>query len=253
VLVIPAIDLKGGRCVRLKQGDMGQETVFSNVPEEMAARWYDAGAERIHVVDLDGATEGRPVNTQAIEAIVRRVPVPIQLGGGIRGLPALEAYFGLGVAYAILGTAALKRPGFIREACGRFPGRILLGLDARGGRLAVEGWREESTVGPSELARSFEEAGVSGIIYTDIQRDGMKTGPNVEGTRALAKATKIPVIASGGVSSLADVERLLTLQKDGVIGLITGRALYDGSLDLGEAIRAARGAVLAGGSERKRV
>lgn len=251
MLVIPAIDVKGGRCVRLRQGDMGQETVFSDAPEDMAERWYRAGAERIHVVDLDGAAAGRPVNKKVIERIVRRVPLPVQLGGGIRDMAVLESYLVMGVRYGILGTAALRSREFIREACRRYPGRILLAVDARGGRVAVEGWREESPLSPGELAKRFEGMEVAGIIYTDIQRDGMKTGPNVEGTRALAKSTTIPVIASGGVSSLADVLELLTLSGDGVIGFITGRALYDGNLDLAEAIRAAGGQLTETGGKKK--
>lgn len=240
MLVIPAIDVKGGLCVRLKQGDIGRETVFSNAPEDVAERWYRSGAERLHVVDLDGAAEGRPVNRAVIERIVQRFPLPVQLGGGIRDMGVLESYLDLGVKYAILGTAALRRHEFIREACRRHPGQIVLALDARGERIAVEGWREESDLSPAEVAKRFEGTGVSCIIYTDIQRDGMQTGPNVEATRALAKSTKIPVIASGGVSSLKDVQNLLTLRRDGVIGFITGRALYDGNLDLAEAIRTAR-------------
>ena len=236
LIVIPAIDLKGGRCVRLKQGRMSDETVFSDVPEEMAVKWYEKGAERLHIVDLDGAVQGKPVNRDAIRRIVEAIPVPVELGGGIRDLATLEAYFELGVRYLILGTVAYKDPGFAESACKAFPGRIILGIDSRGDRVAVEGWTEEVDLSPVNMARQFEEAGVSAIIYTDIHRDGMQTGPNVAATRALAGAVKTPVIASGGISGILDVSNIKTLSEDGVIGMITGRALYDGSLDLTEAI-----------------
>jgi phosphoribosylformimino-5-aminoimidazole carboxamide ribotide isomerase len=236
LIVIPAIDLKGGRCVRLKQGRMSDETVFSDVPEEMAVKWYKKGAERLHIVDLDGAVQGRPANRDVIKRIVDSIPIPVELGGGIRDMATLEAYFDLGLHYLILGTVACKDPEFAKSACSVFPGKIILGIDARDDRVAVEGWTEEVDLTPVNMARQFEEAGVSAIIYTDIQRDGMRTGPNVEATRALARAVKIPVIASGGISGVSDVEKILPLSEDGVIGMITGRALYDGSLDLSEAI-----------------
>ena len=236
MIVIPAIDIKDGRCVRLRQGRMSEETVFSNVPEEMAVRWSDCGAERLHIVDLDGAVQGRPVNKEVINRIVRSIPIPVQLGGGVRDMPTLEAYFDLGLQYVILGTVAHKDPGLVMEACRRFHGQIILGIDAREERVAVEGWREELNLSPVELARRFEKSGLSAVIYTDIQRDGMRTGPNVEGTRALARSIRIPVIASGGISGIQDVSNILTLSADGVMGMITGRALYDGSLDLTEAI-----------------
>lgn len=237
MIVIPAIDIKDGRCVRLRQGKMTEETVFSEVPEEMAARWHEAGAERLHLVDLNGAVEGRPVNEEAIRRVTEAVPVPVELGGGIRDMRALEAYFELGVHFAILGTVALKNPDFVREACQRHPGRIILGIDAREDRVAVEGWTEETETTPAALAKRFEAAGVSAVIYTDIQRDGMRAGPNVEATRKLAREVDIPVIASGGISGISDVADLLSLSGEGVIGMITGRALYEGSLDLREAIR----------------
>lgn len=240
MIVIPAIDIKDGRCVRLRQGRMSEETVFSDVPEEMAVRWFECGAERLHLVDLDGAVQGRPVNKEIIRRIVRSIPIPVQLGGGVRDMSILEAYLDLGLNYLILGTVAHKDPGFVMEACRRFPGQIILGIDAREGRVAVEGWREELSLSPVELAIRFEGSGVSAIIYTDIQRDGMRTGPNVEGTRALARSIRIPVIASGGISGISDVSDILTLSGDGVIGMITGRALYDGSLDLAEAIRVSK-------------
>jgi phosphoribosylformimino-5-aminoimidazole carboxamide ribotide isomerase len=241
VVVIPAIDLKDGRCVRLKQGVMRQETVFSQVPEEMAERWYGEGAERLHVVDLNGAVEGRPVNRKVVESITRRVPIPVQLGGGIRDLTSLEAYFDLGVHDIILGTAAHKDPDFLGKACQAFPGRIILGIDARKNRVAVEGWTEEVDVSPVELVRRYETAGISAVIYTDIHRDGMRSGPNVEATRALARAIRLPVIASGGISGIDDILNILALSDDGVAGMITGRALYEGSLKLGEAMKAAKG------------
>lgn len=236
LLVIPAIDLKGGRCVRLKQGRMSDETVFSDVPEEMAMKWYEKGAERLHIVDLDGAVQGKPVNLAPVKRIVEAIPIPVELGGGLRDLATLEAYFDLGVRYLILGTVAFKDPDFAERACKAFPGRIILGIDARGDRVAVEGWTEEVDLTPVIMARQFEEAGISAIIYTDINRDGMQTGPNVEATRVLARAVKVPVIASGGISGRSDVLSLRTLSEDGVVGMITGRALYDGSLDLREAI-----------------
>lgn len=241
MIVIPAIDLKGGRCVRLKQGRMSDETVFSDVPEEMAVKWFEKGAERLHIVDLDGAVQGRPVNRDVIKRIVDSIPIPVELGGGIRDMATLEAYFDLGLHYLILGTVACKDSEFAKSACSVFPEKIILGIDARDDRVAVEGWTEEVDLTPVNMARQFEEAGVSAIIYTDIQRDGMRTGPNVEATRALARAVKIPVIASGGISGVSDVENIIPLSEDGVIGMITGRALYDGSLDLSEAISICKG------------
>lgn len=240
VLIIPAIDVKEGRCVRLKQGIMSAETVFSDHPEEMAVRWFQAGAERIHVVDLDGAVQGRPVNTESIRKIVESVPVPVQLGGGIRDRSALETYLDMGIAQVILGTAALKNPGLVKEVCAIFPGKIILSIDAKEERVAVEGWTEESALDPVQIARQFEEEGVWAIVYTDISRDGMGVGSNVEATKRLAQAVNIPVIASGGIGGLDDVGALLPLEKHGVMGMITGRALYDGRLDLREAIKIAK-------------
>lgn len=219
---------------------MTDETVFSEVPEEMAEKWFEQGAERLHVVDLDGAAQGRPVNTQVIKKIVSAIPIPVQLGGGVRDMIALEAYLDLGLNYVILGTAAHKDPGFAMRACDKFAGQIILGIDAREDQVAVEGWTEEISLTPVELAKRFQGSGVASIIYTDIHRDGMKTGPNVDATGALARAIQIPVIASGGISGISDVSEILTLEKDGVIGMITGRALYDGGLDLAEAIEVAR-------------
>jgi phosphoribosylformimino-5-aminoimidazole carboxamide ribotide isomerase len=240
VLVIPAIDLKGGQCVRLKQGVMAEETVFSAHPEEMALRWFQAGAERIHVVDLDGAVRGRPTNTEIIRRIAESVPIPVQLGGGIRDRDVLEAYLDMGIAQVILGTVAWKNPVFVRDVCAAFPGKIILGIDAKEGRVAVEGWTEETDLDSVQMARRFETAGIWAIIYTDISRDGMGTGPNVDATGRLARAVDIPVIASGGIGDVSDVRRVLPLEKDGVMGMITGRALYDGRLHLEEAIRMAR-------------
>jgi len=240
LVVIPAIDIKEGRCVRLKQGRMTDETVFSEVPEEMAVKWFEQGAERLHIIDLDGAVQGRPVNYLTIKRIVNAIPIPIQLGGGVRDMDVLEAYYNIGIHYMILGTMAYKDPEFVIQACDRFPGRIILGIDAKKDRVAVEGWTEEIDSSPVELAKKFEATGVTSIIYTDIHRDGMRTGPNVDATRALARAVEIPVIASGGISGISDVLEILTLSKDGIVGMITGRALYDGSLDLAEAIGVCR-------------
>ena len=239
MIIIPAIDLKDGRCVRLKQGRMSDETIFSNAPEDMAVRWFEQGAKRLHLVDLDGAFQGKPVNKTAIEKIIRAVPVPIQLGGGIRDMDTIKSYFDLGLHYLILGTAAHKDQELVEEACDKFPGQILLGIDAKDDRVALEGWTEEIVLTPVELAKRFEGVSMTAVIYTDIHRDGMKTGPNVDATRALATAIQIPVIASGGISTISDVFELSTLSENGVMGMITGRALYDGSLDLVEAISVA--------------
>jgi len=238
VLIIPAIDIKNGKCVRLKQGRMSDETIFSDKPEEMARKWFDCGAERLHLVDLDGAVSGKPVNRETISRIVESVPIPVELGGGVRDLETLHAYFELGLQYVILGTVAHKDPNFVKEACHLYPGQIILGIDARNDRVAVEGWTEEINLTPAALAERFENDGLAAIIYTDINRDGMRTGCNVEATGALAGTTRIPVIASGGISEMDDVLKILPLATDGVMGLITGRALYDGSLDLAAAIKA---------------
>ena len=238
MLIIPAIDIKNGKCVRLKQGRMSDETIFSDKPEEMAKKWFDCGAERLHLVDLDGAVSGKPVNRETISRIVESVPIPVELGGGVRDMVTLRAYFDLGLQYVILGTVAHKDPDFVKEACRLYPGQIILGIDARNNRIAVEGWTEEIDLTPAALAERFENDGLAAIIYTDINRDGMRTGCNVEATGALARTTRIPVIASGGISEMDDVLRILPLAADGVMGLITGRALYDGSLDLAAAIKA---------------
>lgn len=237
MIVIPAIDIKNGRCVRLKQGRMSDETVYSEFPEEIAKRWHDGGAERIHIVDLDGAIKGRPVNSEIIRRIVNAVPVPIELGGGIREMDTIKSYLDLGISQVILGTIAYKNPELVSDACRQFPGRIILGIDASKGRVAVEGWVENTEITPAEMAKRFDPAGVWAIIYTDIQRDGMISGPNIEATGELARTTDIPVIASGGISGTDDIRNLLTLKQYGVIGMITGKALYEGTMDLAEAIK----------------
>lgn len=240
MLIIPAIDIKNGKCVRLRQGRMSDETIFSDQPDEMARKWFNCGAERLHLVDLDGAVSGKPVNRKTIRRIVGAVPIPVELGGGVRDMETLHAYFDLGLQYIILGTVAHKNPDFVKEACRLYPGRIILGIDARNNRVAVEGWTEEINLTPAVLADRFKDDGLAAIVYTDINRDGMRTGCNIEATGALAGTTTIPIIASGGISELDDVLRILPLAADGVMGIITGRALYDGSLDLAAAIKACR-------------
>ena len=240
MIVIPAIDIKNGRCVRLKQGRMSDETVYSDHPEEIAARWHNKGAERIHIVDLDGAVKGRPVNSETIKRIVDAVPVPTQLGGGIRDMETIESYLELGISQVILGTVAYKNPEFVTGACKKFPGRIILGIDASKGLVAVEGWVEKTDMTVIEMVKRFESVGIWAIIYTDIQRDGMFSGPNIDATRELAEATSIPVIASGGISGTDDIRKLLSLEQYGVMGMITGKALYEGNMDLAEAIKITR-------------
>jgi phosphoribosylformimino-5-aminoimidazole carboxamide ribotide isomerase len=242
VLIIPAIDLKDGRCVRLKQGDMRTATVFSEEPVAMARHWTAQGARRLHIVDLNGAVAGRPKNEKVIREIVAAVgaTVPIQLGGGIRDLDAIESYLDAGVTYVVIGTAAVKNPGFLSDACYAFPGHVIAGLDAKEGKVAVEGWSKMTGHDVVDLARKFEEYGVDAIVYTDIGRDGMMTGINVEATYRLAQALKTPIIASGGLNSVADVEAVCTkLVPEGIIGAIAGRALYEGKLDLKAAQAAA--------------
>jgi phosphoribosylformimino-5-aminoimidazole carboxamide ribotide isomerase len=241
MIVIPAIDLKDGKCVRLEQGLMERDTVYSDHPAATARHWQDQGGELLHIVDLDGAFAGVPKNRAAIEAIVKAIAIPAQLGGGIRDLATIEAYLALGLSRVIIGTAAQRTPQLVSEACRRFPGRIVVGIDAKHGMVAVQGWAEVTGVTAVELAKRFEGDGVAAIIYTDIARDGMLQGPNLEATKALAEAISIPVIASGGVSSLKDIENLLTIEASGVAGVITGKAIYSGALDLGEAVRVAKG------------
>jgi phosphoribosylformimino-5-aminoimidazole carboxamide ribotide isomerase len=236
MIIIPAVDIKGGRCVRLLEGRAEAETVFSDYPPEMARRWVEEGAERLHIIDLDGAFEKGPRNRTIIESIVRETAIPIQIGGGIRDLKNIDSYLSLGVAQVILGTVALKNPALVHEACRLFPGRIIVSLDARDNRVAVEGWTELSEIDPVDLVRDYEEWGVKAVIYTDISRDGTQKGPALSSTRRLAQATTLPVIAAGGVSTLADVQSLCPLAADGLAGIITGRAIYSGSLKLSEAI-----------------
>ncbi len=237
MIIIPAIDIRGGRCVRLLQGDFQRETVYSGDPAEVAQRWAGMGAERIHIVDLDGSREGRPVNDAVIRQILSSVRIPVELGGGIRDIDAVDYYIGLGVQWVIVGTAALKNHDFVVEACRRFPGRIILGIDARDGKVAVEGWTEATGSDALEMARRYEGIGLAAIVYTDISRDGMQTGVNIPATERLARSVEIPVIASGGVAGIGDIERLLRVAASGILGVITGKALYTGALDLEEAIR----------------
>jgi phosphoribosylformimino-5-aminoimidazole carboxamide ribotide isomerase len=237
LIIIPAIDIRGGRCVRLLQGDFQRETVYGSDPVEVALRWAGKGAERIHIVDLDGSREGRPVNDAVIRQILSSVSIPIELGGGIRDIGTVDYYIGLGVQWTILGTAALKNRDFVGEACRRFPGRIILGIDAKDGKVAVEGWTEATGADALEVAKRYEGIGLAAIVYTDISRDGMETGVNVTATERLARSVEIPVIASGGVAGIGDIERLLAAAASGILGVITGKALYTGALDLEEAIR----------------
>lgn len=234
MILYPAIDLKDGQCVRLVRGDMAQATVFNAEPADQARRFAEAGARWLHVVDLNGAFEGRPVNAGAVEAILAAVDLPVQLGGGIRSLQTVEMWLAAGVSRVVLGTVAVKNPALVRDACRRWPGKVALGIDARGGRVAVEGWAEVSDLDARELALRFEDAGAAAIVYTDIDRDGVLQGPNVAATAALAEAVSTPVIASGGVSSLADLEALAAAP--GIAGAIVGRALYDGRVDLARAL-----------------
>jgi phosphoribosylformimino-5-aminoimidazole carboxamide ribotide isomerase len=242
VIIIPAIDLLGGKCVRLAQGDFQRVTVYSESPPDVAATWREKGAERIHVVDLDGSRAGSPRNEAVIRDIVKRAGVPIEVGGGIRACETVAAYLDMGVRWVILGTAALQDPGFVREAAHRWPGHIILGIDAQNGRVAVRGWTETSSSTALEVARLYEGIDLDAIVYTDISRDGMETGINLEATKILAEAVTIPVIASGGVAGIGDVERLLAIAPAGIMGLIVGRALYTGAISLEEAVRLTRGA-----------
>jgi phosphoribosylformimino-5-aminoimidazole carboxamide ribotide isomerase len=237
MLIIPAIDLKDGHCVRLRQGVMEDATVFSEDPAAMARHWLDQGARRLHLVDLNGAFAGKPKNEAAVRSVVQAVglDVPIQLGGGIRDLETIERYLDIGVAYIIVGTAAVKVPGFLHEACDAFPGHIMVGLDARSGKVAVDGWSKLTGHDVLDLAKRFEDYGVEAIIYTDIGRDGMMSGVNIPATVQLARELTVPVIASGGITNLDDVRALCAVYEEGITGAITGRAIYEGSLELGAA------------------
>jgi len=241
MLVIPAIDLKAGRCVRLYQGDMDQVTIYSDNPVATALRWQSEGAERLHIVDLDGAVSGAGVNTAVIEQICQALTIPVQVGGGIRHLDAIERLLSRGVAHVILGTVAYRQPEVVATACQRFPGHITVGIDARAGKVAVQGWTEATELEASALARRCAGVGVSEIVYTDIARDGTEQGVNLEATLALARSVSLPIIASGGVASVRDIERLVPLESEGIVGVLIGRALYTGAVKLAEAIAVARG------------
>jgi phosphoribosylformimino-5-aminoimidazole carboxamide ribotide isomerase len=240
MLIIPAIDLKNGKCVRLEQGEMRKETVFSHQPPEIARNWEALGAEMLHLVDLDGAFSGAPQNKEVIQEIRQAVSIPVQLGGGIRTLEVIEQYLNMGINRVILGTAAYQQKNFFCEASLNFPDQILVGIDARNGKVAIKGWSEQTDLSAIELAKRSEKEGVAGIIYTDIQRDGMLTGINLSATKTLAQAVSIPVIASGGMATIEDILNIMPLSKDGVTGVIIGRALYAGKIDLGEAIQVAK-------------
>ncbi len=237
MLLIPAIDLKDGHCVRLKQGDMSDATVFSEDPASMARHWLAQGARRLHLVDLNGAIAGKPKNEAVIKTITKAVgeDIPVQLGGGIRDLDTIERYLDDGITYVIIGTAAVKNPGFLHDACGAFPGHIIVGLDAKDGKVATDGWSKMTGHDVVDLAKKFEDYGVEAVIYTDIGRDGMLTGVNIEATVRLAQALRIPVIASGGIANLKDIKALCKVEEEGIMGAITGRAIYEGSLDFKKA------------------
>jgi phosphoribosylformimino-5-aminoimidazole carboxamide ribotide isomerase len=236
MLIIPAVDIKNGKCVRLLQGRMEDETVFSDNPAAMAQKWAMAGAELIHVVDLDGAFEKSPQNTGAVENILKAVHTPIQLGGGIRTERTIRMYLDMGVNRVIIGTEAINNPEMVEQAARAFPGQIIVGIDARNGRVAIEGWTETTYIKAADLAKRFQDCGVAAINFTDIYRDGMQSGPNLEETQRLAQAISIPVVASGGVSTIKDIQNLLPLEAFGVTGIITGKALYSGTLDFEEAL-----------------
>jgi len=237
MLLIPAIDLKDGLCVRLVQGDMNQSTTFSDQPEAMAQRWLDAGARRLHLVDLNGAFAGQPKNLNAVKAILKVVDgrIPVQLGGGIRDLDTIERYLDLGIHYMIIGTAAIKNPGFLQDACSAFGGHIIVGLDAKDSKVAIDGWSKLTGQDVIPTAKRFEDWGVESIIYTDIGRDGMLSGINIEATVKLSQAVRIPIIASGGLAGMADIEALCAVQDEGIEGVICGRAIYSGDLDFAAA------------------
>ena len=236
MIIIPAVDIKDGKCVRLLQGRMDDDTVYSDDPEAMAAKWERLGAERIHVIDLDGAFLKNPQNVESIRKIADSVQVPIQLGGGIRNEKTVDMYLEMGIKYVIIGTEAIKNPTFVRNICQAYPGQVIVGIDAREGKVAIDGWTQTTQVEAVDLARKFEDCGVAAINFTDIARDGMQTGPNLAATKQLAEAISIPVVASGGVSSIQDIKDLLPLETSGVIGVIVGKALYSGALELKSAL-----------------
>ena len=240
MIVIPAVDIKGGRCVRLLQGREDSETVFSDDPSAMAERWETEGAERLHVVDLDGAFRKSPQNMEAIKQIIEAVHIPVQVGGGIRTIETISRYLELGIDWVIIGTEAIRNPQLVEEACGLFPDRIIVGIDARKGMMAIEGWTQNTEKRAVDVAKNLEGHGVAAIVFTDIQKDGMQAGPNLEETRRIAESVSIPIIASGGVANIDDIRAVADLEPAGVIGVITGRALYAGSLKLEEAVRAAK-------------
>ncbi|MGZ5082578.1 MAG: 1-(5-phosphoribosyl)-5-[(5-phosphoribosylamino)methylideneamino]imidazole-4-carboxamide isomerase [Usitatibacter sp.] len=243
MLIIPAIDLKDGHCVRLEQGRMESATVFSKEPGKAAAQWAGKGAKRLHVVDLNGAVAGKPRNEAAVKEIIAAVDsdIPVQLGGGIRDLDTIERYLDDGVSFIIIGTAAVKNPGFLHEACDAFPGHIIVGLDAKDGKVATDGWSKLTGHDVVDLAKRFQDYGVEAVIYTDIGRDGIMTGVNIEATVRLAKALTVPVIASGGLNSLDDVKALMAVESEGITACITGRAIYEGKLDFAAAVKLASG------------
>jgi len=236
MLIIPAIDLKDGQCVRLRQGLMDDTTVFSDDPSEMAAKWVSEGARRLHLVDLNGAFEGKPINAESVNQITKTFPdLPVQIGGGIRDLNIANTYIEAGISYLIIGTMAVTHPEFVSELCREFPGRIIVGLDANNGLVATDGWAKQTDIHVVDLSKKFEQDGVSSIVYTDIARDGMMQGVNVEATADLARQTSIPIIASGGITNLDDIAGLLHHAKEGIMGAITGRAIYEGTLDFSAA------------------
>ena len=242
MLLIPAIDLKNGQCVRLRQGDMNEYTVFSDDPVAMAGRWVEAGTRRLHIVDLNGAFAGKPQNADVIHEIASTYPdIEIQIGGGIRDEETIVAYLDAGVHHVIIGTKAVTDPHFINEICVEFPNRIIVGLDAKDGKVAVDGWSKVSRHDVIDMAQRFEDDGVEAIVYTDISRDGMRTGPNLENTRTMCRTVSVPIICAGGVASLQDIQYLLDLNEPNLWGVITGRAIYEGTLDLEEAVRLTEG------------
>ena len=236
MIIIPAIDLKDGQCVRLRKGIMEDTTVFSNNPTEMASKWFAEGARRLHLVDLNGAFEGKPINADCVNEITKSFPdLPVQIGGGIRDLQTANAYIEAGISYLIIGTMAVTNPDFVEKLCDEFPNKIIVGLDANNGLVATDGWAKQTDIDVGELSKKYEQYGVNSIVYTDIARDGMMQGVNVEATANLAKKTSIPIIASGGITNLDDIAALLKNAHYGIMGAITGRAIYEGQLDFNDA------------------